>query len=694
MSVARCEIEFLALPVNGEAVAVNFGTIGSPSPTIIYESARVSRGGSNQFSISTTPPPNDLVVQAGLLADAVTWDYTPGGLVASLPITVTTQTVPARTIIYAEDYGYEFAIPGSPPAWINITIFPEVPPVEELEIDDVTITEASVNPCDNVRYDFTVLNETYPFNITSPVAKTVSAVGDQFFEFARVQNPAQFLTLDDGVAQPSVELQDVSTFSISSVDVIESSQGATATINTANDYTGDVNLTYTYSIGDDYQVGNVFYSLSPGVYTAYAQDNYGCIKTQEFTVIGVIIDKPGPSFSIEEGNSLMFYKSTVFVPCGDERPSFMNSPLADQLYFNCEANYYSQLVQRCDNTTVQIRSNYETNTVSIVDCEGEEVATPLVNEEITNILLKDKRDCQVKAGSEGKTNIYYISGNTYDPDTLDINGEYSIDTGRLPKFANDGNIEDGITVELSSASLTGAFIVEAAVYDSEIEAYCLQINGNFSGTDGEAGITQATYNDEVYNIWEFVIDWNSLPAGHYRVIVSATDTDPRYDDVTWQSEWISSLDIQQDHTVIEYTSDRNVTNINYTTGIVFKLRVPARFIQWRNGGDSENLVSDDGTRRQLHGIVADEVLLEVDPVPQYVLKKIELAGINSLLKINNVTSVAVEKGESEGLMEEQNRFYKYTAWFQFGEPVVISSGSGLVSGSERVLGVNANILGI
>jgi len=663
----------------------------------IYELPALSRTGPQTFTTYL----QSITGVTQRLAEALGYDYEPGGLVISLPIEILVVGLGDEIKISAIQYGCEFTA-YTPPAWMIISEdIPEVPPAAELEITSITPTTADgVDKCNNVRYDFTIDNDIpadYPIDIISPIEKVCNTVDDLYFDYLRYPVPTAILVIQSAIGNTAdLIMPNVDKYDINGVTVIETFTGATATINieiTTIPF-AIYSLTTTYSLDDiSYQSSNVFYGLTPGSYTAYVLDNYGCKKSTTFEVIGVTVDKPGPVFIIENANPLKFYKSTEFTACG-EIPNFDNSPISDQGYWNIEKQNYQQPVNQCDDVITQIKTTYETITINVVDCDNNIVQVPVVSLETENILQKDKRDCQLKSGDTGKTNIYYITGNTYDPGTTDINGSYTLSNGVLPEWASDGNIASGITITLSSTSLNGTFTIEQSVYDEEIQGYALQINAVFTGTPGEAGITEAVYNEEDYNIYEFTIDFASIDEGIYKVYVYGTDTDPRYDDVLWISEEIFNYENHERTVLFRYSNPDNIQQIDYSTGVEFTFRVPARFVKYRNGGESENFVSDDGTKKQLKGVVIMEIQLETSLIPQYMVEKLFIASIHKNLYINGVKATLSEQGESEDLFSERNPFYTYVAWYQFGEPIEISDASGIISTTGRALEVSGNALSI
>lgn len=690
MSFASVEIEITDTPIAGENVSIS---LNAQTP-YITETAQIVRASPAQFTLDA-----DLITSSSNLVSALNADYTVGGLVASYPISPIDL---AAEILYidATEYGVTFAIINEP-SWASITITPEIVP-SVLEIDTITPTEADgVDKCGTARYDFTVNNATFPIDILTPVIKTANNAGELFFDYERYPVPQVTLSIEDALAATdSILLPRVTTYSFDSVTVTEAFSSATVVLNYSIINLGDTSPSLEYSINNiDWFSSNVFYGLLPGSFTAYMRDSFGCIHTLPFEVVGVDVDKPLPSFNIENANGLKFFESPSSFNYITTFPFLDNANINNQPYFNTEERCYKQRVLKSEPVTTQIKTPYETITVNVRDLITDEIVlNPIATEKVTNILLKDKRDCKIKEGASGKTNIYFPSGNIYTPDTTDVIQTYSNPNLLLPEFLDSGTLDSGVLVTLSNnAILNGDFSVEDDVYDTEINGKCLQINGVYTGlSSGTDAHVQSLYNALDYNIWEFTINFNSLDEGNYYIEVIGTDDDPRYDTITWLSEPINSSDTQyEDTTLIEWYNTSNYAQMDYSTGIINKMRIPARFMLYTANGEKESFKTDSGKIIPLKKIIARDITLETDLIPQYINEKIDIATGHDVIKINGLEVAQEENGESEGLLAEQNRMYKYTGIFRLSDTTTIGNESGIVSDSGEVLGADSgSVIGI
>ncbi|MCP4987233.1 MAG: hypothetical protein GY928_14640 [Colwellia sp.] len=642
---------------------------------------------------------------AASLSEAIRLDYEPGGHIAQYPISTYPST--NTTIIEATEYGHSFSAVEAP-IWASVVIFPEVLPPSSLDITTITASEADgIDKCGTVRFDFEVENDVpadYPIQILQPVSKIATTANDLYFDYSRFPVPTVSLLIESNLSvQSSKVLQTVSTYSLDNIDILESLQGATVTMNTSIVNNGDTSLNLTYSIDDaTYNISNIFYGILPGSYTAYSLDQFGCKQSTPFTVVGIVIDKPNPIYEYLNADSLKWYKKQTEEFDGKTTfPNFDNSPISQQLYFNTEHRCYTQLVQTNDIKTHQLRTNYDDVVVNVRRCKDDAIAlSPTAQEVVPNINKEDKRDCFIKKGISGKTNVYFtgVSPNdkVYEPGTTTEIDTYINPNLLLPEFADPGTIDSGITITLSGNSiLNGTFSVEESVYDEDIKGQAFQFNAVFNDVP-TAAICQSLYNALDYNIWEFSVNWGALelPVGNYYIQSLGTDPDPRYDDREWLTEPIVSSDeVWKGSTYIEYSNSENYGGLDYSTELVNCIRIPARFVKYRNGGDKEVFEDSQGNIEPLKEVIVRDISIETSLLPQYIQEKIEIIIGHDTIKINGLEGNFLDKSEIEDLFDEQNMSYKSVAVFRLKETTtIIAGGGGVVSDEGVVLGADAGFV--
>lgn len=683
---AKIDITF-----NEVAQLNNIFSFDATNPSIsISETAKTVRFTPNQFEKGSTAEQSAEGYRAALVTDyGFQFDISRIGVIVT---------------IEADSYDIEFENFNFP-AYVDVNYTPPVQPPSEFEIGTITAGESiGPNKCTEAMYSFTVLNSVpadFPIQITSPVSKIAATVNDLYFDYSRFPVPQQTLTIvsAQGGSPISKLLPRVSTFDFGSVSVQETFQGATITLNASIVNNGDIGLSLTYSIDDvNYFASNVFYGILPGTRTAYVKDNFGCTKTLPFTVVGITVDKPAPIFNISNGNSIKYYKSETY----DYKTTFPfldNADINNQDIFNTEKRCYKQPFQTNDSVPTQIQTNYDNTTVEIYNLYTDELITtisPTLVQE--NILQKDKRDCKIISGGDGKTNIYFPGGDIYDPDTTNVIGDYTNPSLKLPEYLDSGTLQSGVLATLSgNIYLNGSFDVEGKVYNSVILGQALQINAIYTGgINGEDAIVQNIYNALDYNDWEFSINWGGIGEGDYYIKVTSTDPDPRYNDVEWLSEPVSVKGRQNGTVYIEWFNSSNYAQMNYATGIVNFMRIPARFAKYQQGGEKETFESAEGNIQTLRTVLTRDITIETSIFPQYIQEKLNIINGHDNVTINGQKGAFVDKAEEEDLFDEQNRFYKQNAVFRLNKTDILTDTSGVVSDVEEVLGTGAGefVLGI
>ena len=573
------------------------------------------------------------------------------------------------------------------------------PPVEAFIVASITQSAAQLNPkMTHVRHSLTFENEQYPIHlrIGDVEDKQAATIADAWFEFPRwisggaLDFVRTVTATSDNNEADQITIPNVSTYEILPTTILSGLTTANATVNKQITNVGDIALIFQYALNIfidsvetelfPFQSSNVFTELAPGNYRAYITDQLGGVATNDFQVsAGVLLGAPDPYFKIENANSLKAYNS--------DQGIYDNKRYIDQDYHNVEMQCYAQKVRKQDVLTTQIKTTYSNIAVSVKDVDGVEVAAPVPELKVLNTMLKDKRDCNLwRSGDALKTYITFDGGNQYTPDTTDIIGTYYPQNSALPTWAQSGMY---VTIP------AGTFEVQAIEYVTSISRWALVVESPLATAGPVAATCQSLYDLESFNIWEFDANLSALAEGYYFMDVTATDDNPNYPDVTWYFEPIN-LNTAHDMTVvIDYTHSANIEQMDYSTGIVNRLIVPARFIKWRPKIESERLTTDSNDTKILKSVQRRTSILEVVMVPQYLAEKISIATGHDNVKINGDSVVLVEEAEIEDNIDQNNPFYNMTLTMQVGESVTITDSMGIVSESAAVLGIsNDEVIGV
>lgn len=158
----------------------------------------------------------------------------------------------------------------------------------DLEIDTITVSLASTNRQSFVRYNFTVNNATYPFNITSPISKIVNNVSEQWIEYYRFPGAIANLSISNSTSSDTKPIPRVEVAIIVSASTVNvETNTASVEIFTGLAVTDSTNIIKLNSL--DFKLDNgvwnnvsftnmpvtyTFTNVGEGTHIAYIRDIY------------------------------------------------------------------------------------------------------------------------------------------------------------------------------------------------------------------------------------------------------------------------------------------------------------------------------------------------------------------------------------------------------------------------------------
>jgi len=433
--------------------------------------------------------------------------------------------------------------------------------IPNFKINSIEYLEANVNPCDNIRVRVTT--GTPMLRISSPVF--IDNVNNTVVEFDYPRNTTVFVA----VADANKAVQQIETFkdflNNPTVKVTTTPSGATVTVSSAQSPGTNVNaLTgLTYSLdGINYQSSKVFSGILDGNFTAYAKDIYGCVKTTPFTVESFTPDvgRGTETAYISNSNSIRFKKNEVW----NNNTIFRND--TNTLSYEEKAQLCVPFIHKFtdqDDIKIQLKTNYETVSVSVYNCTTKTTTNPVVLPITSNLNKVDKRDAIGYEFPDGERyGFYFQTGNIYDPnETLPIiTGSYAL-YGAIPPWGKIGNY-------FAVDGLAYAKIVDI-IYEDSLSAYVLVTDISFAG-DPVNVILQANYNVFNWEAYEFNIDMSPFLNEEIQVTIDLTDSD--FETVQFVSEKIQVYSDLSDFVTIR---SKNTTNndIVYQSGIEHTARL-------------------------------------------------------------------------------------------------------------------------
>jgi hypothetical protein len=537
--------------------------------------------------------------------------------------------------ITANEYGWTITEVSNPiQTALTLTETPEVLPTKDFQIISDTVEQAQTNPvCSHVEVNLTAnADGVGPFVWTIPSVSSSTLGQVTTAEIARqATNQNLNITITDDESDAADPYQVLiprlfTTAEIQSISIVANAGGFDASVTV---FMGDIitfpNITYSLD-GSVFQSSNVFPNVVDGNYTLYINDGFGCVITQAFVVdTAASIARDNPNATVPKSNSLRFvqlltnefntYENTLyrnFSRVGEYRP------------------FYAQPYQNSDgNILTQFRTNYDSISARLLDCNDAIVDTLTVTKKSDNLGARDKRDAFAFNLGNNQTGIFFTQGNIYDPSDDSIISTYDL-SGQLPEWGVVGN-----TVILTG-NLTGTYVIKQVKYDATVQATVLVIDLVYTPSEDTVSIfTDCTYNRLPYEVYEFPIDMSALSEGIYYAQILLEDSVDEFVDVIFNSEYFSVSSEHKRTNVIEYSVSDNA-GIDYTTGIINKIRVRSvdPYQQMTPEGEVTNYVDSIGETVQLKDIPRMAGTMFFEQLPKFMVEKIRLIMSHETILIN------------------------------------------------------------
>lgn len=467
---------------------------------------------------------------------------------------------------------------------------------ELFEVDEITFSTAT-NTCTEVRMNVTTTS--VATQLLSPVQMPLTS-NDFYIDVLRgvpvtlsIQNDVGVIITQTVIVPAALNPANFN------VGILNSPNGSTITITMNNSY----GISPEYSLdGITYQSSNVFSGLSAGNYTLYVRDKLGCsfqidFQTSQFTPVY------NPFVEVSKSNSIRYAKRINFGNAANYKKdeNTLSEEVDQKLPYR-----ETQLFQSADVITTQIKSSYAENTLTIIKPDNTTDVIPFVKMS-NNMGVKSKLDA-IKSAYNGKTKIYFTSGNTYDYNTGVANGTHTLN-GLLPEWAKIGNL-----VQEGSAW----FFIDDVFYDEVLQCDCLVYNSLYAGADTPV-IIASVYDLQNYEVYEAEVDFDQYIDMTVRAsILCHTDN---YTDSEFLSEKLSISNRHEQTVDIHYWNESNNSDIYYQTGIRHRIRIPVTFVNGYSKQQSESNITDSGaylTDAELYE--GDEFVFE--PVTKEIMRKI------------------------------------------------------------------------
>ena len=508
-----------------------------------------------------------------------------------------------------------------------------------ITIDTITISENVSTPCFLV--DIEITTNQQATTITSPVLQAVATNPFTITDIPRDSVNFITITLNDAntSATKNIFVPELNS-SYFDLQIVKSPSSNVLNVISLYDQTPLFDIEYSLD-GITYYSSSSFSGLAVGDYTLYVRDSIGCSFTVDFEITAfepnVFVREP--YFEVSAQNSLITVNDEVI----DNINTFRNplNTLSYQEETSINKRSFKQPFQKTDGViTEQFRSAYQNVTVKMFDCSGTETTlTPV--KKTANFDITDVRDIKVNSFTylnASFVGVQYITGNTYDPDTLSVTGQYNLGT-QVPSFMNE---DDYIQVQNA-----GWYRVKDVVYYNGIETLILDVLSSsfpFSVT-GQTLRGTAIYNILPYEVYEFSFDCNTLD-GDYYITYEATDAE--FDAVNKKTEWFNVKDCQPRTYLLQYYNTEN-NETNYSFGIRNKIRIPYIKSLDYIPNDTQDVYLTDTNAVSVETTYRDYYSLQTYPIPQGFVRKIGLAVSNDRLFLNGLSLLKNAEIEIERL---------------------------------------------
>ncbi|GIZ08381.1 hypothetical protein [Flavobacterium sp. UMI-01] len=625
MAYSKIRIEFITVPAENSVLQFTDTSFGTP--LVMREVFKTTRTTSMQAKLPRKTGSFYHEYMPYNYRDAFVLDYNFFGYFTNVVTRGSTGTGTGSIEITATYPGAQFQLIEKPEG-VNVVITNEdVAPI--FEFVSAGYSTAS-SPQTHVRLN--VETSVLATKIVSPV---VANNTDNPFYLDLIRGSSGWLNLEDangndiGTFYKMPDVLDPANFSI---NINATPFGGTVTITEKN----ITDLVLEYSLDNiDFQSENIFSGLLVDDYTLYIRDSYGAQIQMTFSITEFGIQTP--YFYISESNSIRFANR---VNWGDAA-NYKN----DENTLGCEVEVGipycgCQRFKSANVITTQFKSNYETNTVTIIKEDGTAVNVPVVKKS-NNIGVRDKRDAFKYSLGNGKVGIYFIEGNIYDYETNAITGTHTLN-GTLPEWAIAGGY-----VNIGSAWFT----IDEIYYDETKGADVIVYAENYSGAEISV-VVGSIYNTFNFEIYEFVIDM--VDYLNQKIQVKIENTDAVFEPVTHLSEKLEIAVNFPKNVEIYYWNDDN-TDVFYATGIRHLINVALTKEEGVVDEESEAYKTDTTAillSAQLHKMKK----FTFEPQSEGIWWKMMVALSHKNVFINGVQYVKNGNFETEGALDDSNLY--------------------------------------
>lgn len=602
-------IRINSIPDSGDSVFIADDPVLNNGQDRVSESFFAADTGASRVAIKTTIPENSFALQQGFSQDYNQFSDFSFEFPDDFSLKITNSK--------KENY-FDNASVNSPNGNISITSVINTAPNIPLTIDDFNYSESSNNPCGNI-----------DLNITTSKQVTLARYANQ--DFNPTTNPFTLnisraftprITLFSGneeiseVFYPPVQyfierVEQRYTPNGYNIDVIIRAAGFTS-VNIFN--------VLEYSINNvDWQLSSSFGQLTPGDYTFYTRDPYGCEQQVDYTIIDnqSSTESIQPLFELSDLNSFIFadqdeseysnYYNTLSYQ-EKEIPSIINNK-----------NFF-HYIKKDDSAPIQFRGALYDFECKIINLDTEIEIDVDIDKMSNNINIFDSRDGFLKIFDDNCVGVYLNGGNNYDPSTLDVLGQNNF-FKTLPSFYK-------INEFIKLGNEIGWHQIVEIIFDEETGAFVAKTNYRANTVSLSPVIVTVNYNQLDYEIYEFSIDFSNLE-GCYQIELTRTLGEEIIVSCSERLQIYESFEYM--HEIRYSNSDNNEINYNTLSNISHLLRIPKFDRSDASPSTDVERNRTDTTTTNIRGVVTKAKIFRFNLIPESMVNKLVMG-----LSLDNV----------------------------------------------------------
>lgn len=411
------------------------------------------------------------------------------------------------------------------------------------------IAKNDLDPCGKVDIDLIIEGDTGVYDISTSEGSYLGVTSPYTITFIR-RAVHQFVFVN-GLNHPigtfERDLPRKINESDITIDLVYAAAGGASVSVNVSYINADISP-YQYSFdGINYQSSNSFPSVAPGSYTIHVKDAFDCVTTKDFLVDGTSA-LTELVFNISELNPIRFIKKRLVA----EKKNLANSLSCEEIkvmpYKGVHCYPYESSIP------IQFQTNAPYIRVYAKDKDGAETDIPHF-QSVKNTGLTGYTTASLFAVN-GKATLYWGYVDELDPLTDVVIGNNNFGAF-IPTWADDA----GKVLNLSGI---GDIPVSKIYYDPVRQSNVVELSSSYAGPEIIVNV-KGTYNEQPYDVYEFVVSMSSLPSKFNLNIDYGVDAGNLQ--TGWTSEDVKQIEDSDEYLRLDYWDEDNRGNFIYQTGI-------------------------------------------------------------------------------------------------------------------------------